>query len=176
MVQITGVEKGSHAHRCGIVAGDTLVSINAHPIRDVLDFRFYVYEKKIELLLQRENGEEYTVKIKKDEYDDIGLEFETFLMDKQQRCSNKCIFCFIDQNPHGMREGIYFKDDDNRLAFLFGKYVSLTNVPGGELKRLCHKRLCSGYRPREETYDARQQICRQTSRTDADTLRRRTGA
>ncbi len=137
MVQITGVEKGSHAHRCGIVAGDTLVSINAHPIRDVLDFRFYVYEKKIELLLQRENGEEYTVKIKKDEYDDIGLEFETFLMDKQQRCSNKCIFCFIDQNPHGMREGIYFKDDDTRLAFLFGNYVTLTNVPDEELKRLC---------------------------------------
>ena len=137
MVQITGVEKGSHAYRAGIVSGDTLVSINAHPIRDVLDFRFYVYEKKIELELQRENGEKYTVKIKKDEYDDIGLEFETFLMDKQQRCSNKCIFCFIDQNPHGMREGIYFKDDDTRLSFLFGNYVTLTNVPDEELKRLC---------------------------------------
>ncbi len=136
MVRITEVERGSYAEKAGIIAGDLLASINSHPIRDVLDFRFYMCEKKLELELERD-GKSYTVKIKKDEYDDIGLGFETFLMDKQQRCSNKCIFCFIDQNPHGMREGIYFKDDDTRLSFLFGNYVTLTNVPDSELHRLC---------------------------------------
>ena len=136
MVEITGVEKGSYSERSGIRVGDKLVSINGHSIRDVLDFRFYMCEKRLELELERD-GKAYTVKIKKDEYDDLGLEFETFLMDKQQRCSNKCIFCFIDQNPHGMREGIYFKDDDTRLSFLFGNYVTLTNVPDSELQRLC---------------------------------------
>lgn len=136
MVQIKKVVPGSHAERVGIKDGDTLVSINAHPIRDVLDFRFYMYEKKLTVTLQR-CGKEFEVKIKKGEYDDIGLEFETFLMDKQQRCANRCIFCFIDQNPHGMREGIYFKDDDTRLSFLFGNYVTLTNVSDEELQRLC---------------------------------------
>ena len=118
MVEITGVEKGSYSERSGIRVGDKLVSINGHSIRDVLDFRFYMCEKRLELELERD-GKAYTVKIKKDEYDDLGLEFETFLMDKQQRCSNKCIFCFIDQNPHGMREGIYFKDDDTRLSLKY---------------------------------------------------------
>ncbi len=137
MVEITEVLKGSHAEKAGIVKGDKLVLINSHEIRDVLDYRFYLYEKKLELELCRASGESYRVKIKKDEYDDIGLEFETFLMDRQQSCTNKCIFCFIDQNPHGMREGIYFKDDDTRLAFLFGNYVTLTNVKDEELYRLC---------------------------------------
>lgn len=137
MVNIYKVTKGSHAEKAGIKENDKLISINAHPIRDVLDYRFYMYETKLELELVREDGTHFNVKIKKDEYDEIGLEFETFLMDKQQRCSNKCIFCFIDQNPHGMRDGIYFKDDDTRLSFLFGNYVTLTNVPDEELHRLC---------------------------------------
>lgn len=137
MVEIQSVMTGSHAYKAGVRAGDKLIKINSQNIRDVLDYRFYMCEKKLELELERHDGERYTVKIKKDEYDDIGLEFETFLMDKQQRCANKCIFCFIDQNPHGMREGIYFKDDDTRLSFLFGNYVTLTNVPDEELHRLC---------------------------------------
>ncbi len=137
MVEITEVLKGSHSAKAGIVKGDKLVSINSHEIRDVLDYRFYLYEKKLTLELEKPSGERCVVKIKKDEYDDIGLEFETFLMDRQQSCTNKCIFCFIDQNPHGMREGIYFKDDDTRLAFLFGNYVTLTNVKDEELYRLC---------------------------------------
>ncbi len=137
MVEIKSVLKGSIADRAGVVAGENLVSLNSHPIRDILDYRFYLCEKKIELEIVDGSGKKRLVKIKKDEYDDIGLEFETFLMDKQQRCANKCIFCFIDQNPHGMREGIYFKDDDTRLAFLFGNYVTLTNVKDEELHRLC---------------------------------------
>ncbi len=137
MVEITEVLKGSLAHKAGISAGDRLVSINSHDICDVLDYRFYLCEKRLELALEKPWGERYLAKIKKDEYDDIGLEFETFLMDSQKSCSNKCIFCFIDQNPHGMRDGIYFKDDDTRLAFLFGNYVTLTNVKDEELHRLC---------------------------------------
>lgn len=131
MVEIKGVTKGSVADKKGIKAGDKLIAINSHPIRDVLDYRFYMCEKNVTLTLA--SGE---VKIKKGEYDDLGLEFETYLMDSQKSCHNKCIFCFIDQNPKGMREGIYFKDDDTRLSFLFGNYVTLTNVGDEELDRL----------------------------------------
>ena len=135
MVEIKSVVSGSPADKKGIKSGDRLISINAHSIRDVLDYRFYMYEKTLAVLLERD-GDEIEVKIRKDEYDDLGLEFETYLMDKQEGCRNKCIFCFIDQNPHGMREGVYFKDDDTRMAFLFGNYVTLTNVPDTELERL----------------------------------------
>ena len=131
MVEIKGVVQGSYADKKGIKAGDKLIAINSNPIRDVLDYRFYMCEKNVTLTLDKGD-----VVIKKGEYDDLGLEFETYLMDSQQSCHNKCIFCFIDQNPHGMREGIYFKDDDTRLSFLFGNYVTLTNVGDEELDRL----------------------------------------
>lgn len=131
MVEIKSVVSGSYADKKGIRAGEKLISVNSHPIRDILDYRFYICERSVTLTLDTRE-----ITIKKDEYDDIGLEFETFLMDKQESCRNKCIFCFIDQNPHGMRESIYFKDDDTRLAFLFGNYVTLTNVPDSELERL----------------------------------------
>lgn len=131
MIEIKGVTPGSPADKKGIRAGERLVAVNGHNIRDVLDYRFYVCEKTVTVTLDTRE-----VKIKKGEYDDLGLEFETYLMDKQESCRNKCIFCFIDQNPHGMRESIYFKDDDTRLAFLFGNYVTLTNVPDEELERL----------------------------------------
>ena len=131
MVEIKGVTSGSIADKKGIKAGEKLIAINSHPIRDVLDFRFYMCEKNLTLTLDKRE-----VKIKKGEYEDLGLEFDTYLMDSQKSCHNKCIFCFIDQNPHGMREGIYFKDDDTRLSFLFGNYVTLTNVGDEELDRL----------------------------------------
>ena len=131
MIEIKGVTPGSPADKKGIRAGEKLVAVNGHNIRDVLDYRFYICEKTVTVTLDTRE-----VKIKKDEYDDLGLEFETYLMDKQESCRNKCIFCFIDQNPHGMRDSIYFKDDDTRLAFLFGNYVTLTNVPDEELERL----------------------------------------
>lgn len=131
MIEITSVVPGSYADKKGVKAGEKLVAVNGHPIRDILDYRFYICEKTVTVTLDTKE-----VTIKKDEYDDIGLEFETYLMDKQESCRNKCIFCFIDQNPHGMRESIYFKDDDTRLAFLFGNYVTLTNVPDSELERL----------------------------------------
>jgi len=140
MVVITEVEKGSLAEKAGIRSGDTLVSIDTHPIRDILDYRFFLTEAKI--LLEIRRGEESFFKeIKKGRYDDIGLEFETFLMDRKRRCANKCIFCFIDQNPCGMRETVYFKDDDTRLSFLMGNYVTLTNVRDEELQRIVQMRL-----------------------------------
>ena len=119
MVTVHSVTPDSLAHKAGIESGDILISVNGNDVRDVLDYRYYITEKKLTLLLHR-GPELVTVKIKKKEYDDIGLEFETYLMDKKQTCRNKCIFCFIDQNPHGMRETIYFKDDDSRLSFLLG--------------------------------------------------------
>jgi len=136
LVKIKSVTKGSLADKKGIRQGETLIQINSHPIRDVLDYRFFLCEKSLVLEIQSLEGDLREVKIKKGEYDDIGLEFDTFLMDKQESCRNKCIFCFIDQNPHSMRESIYFKDDDTRLAFLFGNYVTLTNVDDKELDRL----------------------------------------
>ncbi|MBE6712240.1 MAG: DUF512 domain-containing protein [Ruminococcaceae bacterium] len=140
MVTVTEVEKHSTAEKAGIRAGDVLLSIDAHPIRDILDYRFFLTEETILLELKR-NEKVFSVQIKKGRYDDIGLEFETFLMDRKRRCANKCIFCFIDQNPCGMRETVYFKDDDTRLSFLMGNYVTLTNVNEEELQRIVQMRL-----------------------------------
>ena len=127
MVKIISVENRSRAAKAGILAGDTLVSINGNKIRDVLDYRFYLTERVVDLLLLREE-KEISVTIRKGEYDDIGLEFETPLMDKKQRCHNNCIFCFIDQNPEGLRESLYFKDDDS--PFPFAK-IKLSQGRGG---------------------------------------------
>jgi len=140
MVTIKSVENGSPAAKHGIQPGDNLISIDQHPIQDVLDYRFFLTESKITLLLQR-NGTSYEVVLKKGRYDDIGLDFETFLMDQKRRCANRCIFCFIDQNPPGMRETVYFKDDDTRLSFLMGNYVTLTNVKDQELERIVKMKL-----------------------------------
>ena len=139
MVKITGVESGSKADRAKILAGDELISINDNEINDVLDYRFYLAERTVKLLILR-SGESISVIIKKGEYDDIGLVFETPLMDKKQTCKNKCIFCFIDQNPKGMRDTIYFKDDDSRLAFIHGNYITLTNLSEREVERIIKMR------------------------------------
>lgn len=135
MVNITGVDVGSYADRCKIKSGDALISVNGHEISDVLDYRFYICEKKLALRVMR-NGEELSFIIKKEEYDDIGLEFETFLMDKKHTCRNACVFCFIDQMPKGMRDTLYFKDDDSRLSFLQGNYVTLTNLSDADVERI----------------------------------------
>ena len=140
MVKITSVEKGSRAEKCGILAGDILLSINENSINDVLDYRFYLTERVVNIGLSRD-GEEYSVSIKKGEYDDIGLDFETPLMDKKHSCKNKCIFCFIDQNPEGLRESLYFKDDDSRLSFIHGNYVTLTNMSQQDVDRIIKMRM-----------------------------------
>ena len=134
-VKITGVFPHSRAEACGIQTGDMLVSINGHEINDVLDYRFYLAERKLALSVIREKNE-LSFEIKKGEYDDIGLEFETPLMDRKHRCENKCIFCFIDQLPKGMRDTLYFKDDDSRLSFLHGNYITLTNLSDHDIDRI----------------------------------------
>lgn len=139
-VLISSVIKGSKADRAGIKSGDTLVSINGNNIEDVLDYMFYIAVEKVVLCLERDN-EPYEKTVRKSEYDDIGLEFDTFLMDKKRSCSNKCIFCFIDQMPKGMRETLYFKDDDARLSFLQGNYVTLTNLDEKDIERIIKMRL-----------------------------------
>ncbi len=135
-VKITGITPNSPAARSDIKASDVLISINKNPIVDVLDYRFYMTDSHLELLLHNENKELRTVNIRKGEYDDLGLEFETYLMDKQMGCRNKCIFCFVDQTPKGMRPSLYFKDDDTRMSFLFGNYTTLTNLKDGDIERI----------------------------------------
>ena len=117
-----------------------MVSINGNPIDDVLDYRFYMTDRQLQIELLRQNVP-YIVKVHKGEYDDLGLEFDTYLMDKQQNCKNKCIFCFVDQTPKGMRESLYFKDDDARLSFLFGNYITLTNLEDRDIQRIIRMRI-----------------------------------
>ena len=135
-VKISEIAWGSIAEKKKICAGDTLLSINGNEINDVLDYRFYLNEKKLVLSLRTAQGKSKLVLIKKDEFEDIGLEFETYLMDRQRSCKNKCIFCFIDQLPKGLRKSLYFKDDDSRLSFLFGNYITLTNLTDSEAERI----------------------------------------
>lgn len=135
-VKIFDVTTGSHADKAGIKKGETLLSINSNEIVDVLDYRFYQVNRKLTLELADEDKNVRTIEMTKGEYEEIGLEFETYLMDKQHSCRNKCIFCFIDQLPKGMRESLYFKDDDSRLSFLFGNYITLTNITEHEIDRI----------------------------------------
>ena len=135
MVRIEKIVEDSIAEQCGIFAGDYLISINEHEINDVLDYRFYLADENI--VVETKSGEEYiTFEIEKEMYEDIGLEFETPLMDKKHRCENKCIFCFIDQLPKGLRKSLYFKDDDSRLSFLHGNYITLTNLNDKDIDRI----------------------------------------
>ncbi len=140
MVTIADVLPRSRAAKAGILAGDILLSINGHEIRDVLDYRFYLTERDLALLVHR-GPELLTFHIRKQEYDDIGLDFETPLMDKKHSCENKCVFCFIDQLPKGMRKTLYFKDDDSRLSFLHGNYITLTNLHERDIQRIIDMRI-----------------------------------
>lgn len=135
-VKISSVDKNSPAAKAGIKCNDVIISINGHKIRDVLDYRFYMTDKKLQIAL--ESG---ILTINKDEYQDLGLEFDTYLMDKQHTCKNKCIFCFVDQMPKGMRDSLYIKDDDERMSFLFGNYITLTNMTEEDIQRIIQMRI-----------------------------------
>ena len=135
MVEITYVEPRSRAQKAGILEGDKLLSIGGNAIEDVLDYRFYLADTLVTLECERE-GKRFSVSIRKGEYDDIGLGFKTPLMDEKHTCRNKCIFCFIDQLPKGLRETLYFKDDDSRLSFLHGNYITLTNLYDKDIERI----------------------------------------
>ena len=120
-----------HAH-----PGDALVSINGNKIIDVLDYKYYAYDERLDVLLRSPDGQKKTVKIRKREGGDLGIDFEDYLMDRPRSCANNCIFCFIDQLPKGMRKTMYFKDDDARLSFLMGNYITLTNLSPREVQRI----------------------------------------
>ncbi|MCL2486004.1 MAG: DUF512 domain-containing protein [Oscillospiraceae bacterium] len=135
-VKIASVEPGSPAEKQGITPGETLISINKNEIRDILDYRFFEAEREVLLEL---GTREFA--IQKGEYEALGLGFDTYLMDKKRSCKNKCVFCFIDQMPKGLRESLYFKDDDERLSFLFGNYVTLTNLTEREIDRIIQMKI-----------------------------------
>ena len=141
MTVIRSIDPRSPAHRAGLKLGETLVQVNGHPIVDVLDYKFYTYDPRLELVLKSPEGETRTVRVKKREGEDLGLEFETYLMDRARSCANNCIFCFVDQMPGGMRPSLYFKDDDARLSFLMGNYLTLTNLSQREIQRICDLRI-----------------------------------
>lgn len=135
-VIIKDAAENSVAYNAGIRAGDTLVSVNGREIMDVLDYRFCENESHAVLSVIKPSGEMLDYTVDKAEYDEFGLSFDTYLMDKQHSCKNKCVFCFIDQLPKGMRDSLYFKDDDSRLSFLFGNYITLTNITEHEVERI----------------------------------------
>ena len=141
MTVIRSVDMRSPAHRAGIKAGEKLLQVNGHPVLDVLDYKFYTYDPKLTLTLARPDGKERTVKVRKQEGEELGLNFETYLMDKARCCANRCIFCFVDQLPKGLRESLYFKDDDARLSFLMGNYITMTNLSQRELDRIAELRI-----------------------------------
>lgn len=135
-VRVTGVKKFSTAYLRGIRENSVVHSINGHEIVDVLDYDFYIKERNLSISFTDPSGKDKVTSIFKKADDDIGLEFETYLMDRQQCCKNKCIFCFVDQTPKGMRDTLYFKDDDSRLSFLTGSYITLTNLSEREVERI----------------------------------------
>ena len=137
---VTNVDKWSPVHR-HVHVGDALVAINGHEIEDVLDYRYWSYEERLTLTVRRPDGSEHTVKVRKEAGEDLGLDFDEYLMDKPWGCSNHCVFCFVDQLPRGMRKSLYFKDDDARLSFLTGSYITLTNLSEREFERICALRI-----------------------------------
>lgn len=133
--QIKSIDRDSPLRHKAQV-GDRVVSINGNVIHDVLDYKFFAYDRKLDIVLRREDGSEYEVTVHKNEGGEIGLDFESYLMDKPRSCANNCVFCFIDQLPPGMRKTLYFKDDDARLSFLLGNYITLTNLSKREIERI----------------------------------------
>ena len=138
---ITGVQAGSIAEELHIEPGDRLLEINGHGIEDVFDYRFDIQDEALDVLIRKQSGEEWLLDIEKEECEDLGIEFETGLMSDFRSCRNKCIFCFIDQMPSGMRESLYFKDDDSRLSFMQGNYITLTNMTERDIDRIIRMHL-----------------------------------
>lgn len=133
---VKSVRAGSIAEEMEIEPGDELISINDNKIEDIFDYQYLTEDEHIIVLIRKKDGEEWELEIDKDEDEDLGIEFENGLMDNYRSCHNKCIFCFIDQMPKGMRDTLYFKDDDSRLSFLQGNYVTLTNMSDHDVDRI----------------------------------------
>lgn len=139
--RVEDVESGSLAWKAGINEGDIIISVNHKKLRDVFDYQFMMNRKKVKLKVKKRDGSLEKITIHKEPYEDIGLSFDDDLMNSEKSCNNKCIFCFIDQLPPGMRKTLYYKDDDARLSLLHGNYVTLTNTGMHELKRLAKRRV-----------------------------------
>lgn len=139
-VLIQSVEEDSPAFNAGLSGGDHLLSIDGNEINDMLDYEFYSTKSQLQLSVLK-NGKLKYLSINKEEYEPLGMNFETYLIDKQHSCCNKCIFCFVDQLPKGLRAPLYFKDDDERLSFLFGNYITLTNLSEHEVERIKKMRI-----------------------------------
>ncbi len=138
---IASVEPGSIAEELELEAGDILLEVNGQKIEDVFDYHYLMNEEYVEILVRKADGEEWELEIEKEYEEDLGIGFENGMMDDYRSCSNKCIFCFIDQMPKGMRETLYFKDDDTRLSFLQGNYVTLTNLKDHDIERIIKYKL-----------------------------------
>lgn len=138
---ISKVYKDSIADELGIEVGDLLISINEEPIHDIIEYRFLLSDEYLEVEIQKQNREVYIYEIEKDYDDDLGIEFTNPIIDKAKSCRNKCVFCFIDQLPKGMRETLYFKDDDSRLSFLQGNFVTLTNMSEEDINNIIKYRI-----------------------------------
>ena len=139
--KIRTVLPGSIAEELELEPGDVLLAVNDHEIEDVFDYHYYTNEEYLTVLVRKPDGEEWELEIEKEFEEDLGIEFESSLMDDYRSCRNHCIFCFIDQMPPGMRETLYFKDDDSRLSFLQGNYVTLTNMSDHDIDRIIHYHL-----------------------------------
>lgn len=139
---IKNVKPHSISEELEIEAGDVLLEINGEKIEDIFDYQYLTEDDYIEILIRKPSGEEWILEVDKDYNEDMGMEFEEGLMDNYRSCQNKCIFCFIDQMPKGMRETLYFKDDDSRLSFLQGNYITLTNMSDRDIDRIIRYHLC----------------------------------
>ena len=139
--RIDGIEPGSIADELGIRPGDFLLGINGQELGDVFDYHFLINDDRLTVQIKKADGEDWEYEIEKDYYEDLGIVFENGLMDDYRSCTNKCIFCFIDQMPPGMRDTLYFKDDDSRLSFLQGNYITLTNLSEADLDRIIRYKL-----------------------------------
>ena len=139
--KISKVLPGSIAEEIGMEEGDLLLSIDGVEIKDILEYKFYTSDSEFDIEFQKPNGDIYEVNIINEDYEELGIEFENPMIDCTRSCRNKCIFCFIDQLPHGMRETMYVKDDDYRLSAFLGNYITLTNVSDDEIDRIISLRL-----------------------------------
>ena len=138
---IASVVPGSIAEEAGIEPGDVLLTIDGRNVRDIFDYKLSIMREELVIGMEKPNGETWEIEVEKDANEDLGIEFENPMADEERECSNRCIFCFIDQLPPGMRSTLYFKDDDARLSFIYGNYVTLTNMSDRELERIISYRL-----------------------------------
>lgn len=139
--RISKVSPDSIGSELDIEVGDRLLNINGHPVKDIIEYRYYIADEYLEMDIEKCNGEIWTLEIEKDFDEDLGLEFENPIIDQSKNCQNQCIFCFIDQLPENMRSTLYFKDDDSRLSFLQGNYITLTNMKEGDIQRIIDYRI-----------------------------------